>query len=201
MPSLLGLDPVHRPIPCYFAILTSPGINLAFTKALYKAGCGVLIADLSLHKDAESWLSSVKDSKGPKIHFHRTDVTDWNQLEEVFNVFEKEYGDAPDIVVPGAGVYEPSFNSFWGDVDKASHYKLFDINLLHPIKMTRIAVRKMQRAGKPGVVIHLSSISAQRPSVTVPLYSVSKQGISQFIRSMAPLEELANVRVVGVAPG
>jgi 3-hydroxybutyrate dehydrogenase len=146
-------------------------------------------------------LSSVKDSKGPKIHFHRTDVTDWNQLEEVFNVFEKEYGGAPDIVVPGAGVYEPSFNSFWGDVDKASHYKLFDINLLHPIKMTRIAVRKMQRAGKPGVVIHLSSISAQRPSVTVPLYSVSKQGISQFIRSMAPLEELANVRVVGVAPG
>jgi 3-hydroxybutyrate dehydrogenase len=181
--------------------LTNPGINLALTKALRAAGCSVLIADLSLHKTAQTWLSSLKDASGPKIHFHRTDVTDWSQLSSVFDVFEKEFGGAPDIVVPGAGVYEPSFNGFWSDEDEDSHYKLFDINLLHPIKMTRIAVRRMQRAGKKGVVCHISSISAQRPSLTVPLYSVSKQGVSQFVRSMAPLEELAGVRVVGVAPG
>lgn len=170
-------------------------------KELYKAGCNVLIADLGLHKDADAWLASIKGQSGPKILFHRTDVTDWNQLEAVFDVFEKEFGSVPDIVVPGAGVYEPSFNGFWDDNDEGSHYKLLDINLLHPIKMTRIAVRRLQRAGKPGVVLHVSSISAQKPSITVPLYSVSKQGVSQFIRSMASLDSMANVRVVGVAPG
>ena len=138
---------------------------------------------------------------GPKVHFQKTDVTDWNQLSAAFDVFEREFGGAPDIVCPGAGVYEPSFNSFWGDEDEASHYKLLDINLLHPIKMTRLAVRKMRQAGKQGVVVHVSSISAQRPSITVPLYSVSKQGVSQFVRSMEPLEELAGIRVVAVAPG
>jgi len=133
--------------------------------------------------------------------FHKTDVSDWGQLEDVFKVCETEFGSVPDIVVPGAGVYEPSFNGFWDDVDERSHYQLFDINLLHPIKMTRMAVRRMRQANKPGVILHLSSISAQMPSITVPLYAVSKAGISQFVRSMATLEELAGIRVVAVAPG
>lgn len=166
---------------------------------MHSAGCGVLIADLKLHRTATEWLQTLKD--GPKVHFQPTDVSDWNQLEAAFTAFEKEFGGAPDIVVPGAGVYEPSFNSFWEDVDEASHYKLFDINLNHPIKMTRLAIRKMRGAGKPGVIIHLSSVSAQRPSITVPLYAVSKAGISQFVRGMVQLEELAGIRVVGVAPG
>lgn len=104
-------------------------------------------------------------------------------------------------MVPGAGVYEPSGFSFWSDADQDSHYKLFDINLTHPIKMTRIAVRRMRRAKKQGVVIHISSIAAQRPGIVTPLYQASKAAISMFIRSMAPLEDLAGIRVVGVAPG
>lgn len=38
--------------------------------------------------------------------FQRTDVTDWIQLERMFEVAEKEFGEI-DIVCPGAGVYEP----------------------------------------------------------------------------------------------
>lgn len=122
-------------------------------------------------------------------------------MEDVFDVFAKEFGGCPDVVVPGAGVYEPSGFSFWSDADQDSHYKLFDINLTHPIKMTRIAVRRMRRAKKQGVVIHISSIAAQRPGIVTPLYQASKAAISMFIRSMAPLEDLAGIRVVGVAPG
>lgn len=137
----------------------------------------------------------------PKVIFHQTDVSDWEQLESLFDVCEKELGDVPDIVVPGAGLYEPSTNSFWGDSDQASHYKIFDINILHPIKTTRIAIRRLRATHKPGVIVHLSSITAQIPTVVNPLYSVSKQAISQFVRCMAPLEDLAGIRVVAVAPG
>jgi NAD(P)-dependent dehydrogenase (short-subunit alcohol dehydrogenase family) len=38
--------------------------------------------------------------------FLRTDVTVWKQLEQMFLVAEKEFGEV-DIVCPGAGVYEP----------------------------------------------------------------------------------------------
>lgn len=37
--------------------------------------------------------------------FQKTNVIDWNQLEEMFAVAEREFGEV-DIVCPGAGVYE-----------------------------------------------------------------------------------------------
>lgn len=169
-------------------------------------GCSVLIADISLQQIAKEWLLSTETSQGSqRASFHKTDVRKWAQLEELFDVFENQFnGDVPDIVVPGAGLYEPSTNTFWGDQDSTngSRYKIFDVNILHPIKMTRIAIRRMTRAGKkPGIILHLSSIVAQKPSVANPLYSVSKQALSQFVRCMEPLERLAGIRVVAVAPG
>lgn len=143
----------------------------------------------------------IETRPGPKIQFQKTDVTDWTQLEAAFDILEKEFGEAPDIVVPAAGVYEPSSNGFWDDSDSASQYKVFAVNITHPIKMSRMAIRRLRRARKPGVIVHISSITAQIPSVVNPLYSVSKQAVSQFVRCMAPLEGLSGIRVVAVAPG
>jgi 3-hydroxybutyrate dehydrogenase len=52
----------------------------------------------------------------------------------------------------------------------------------------------------------VSSIAAQRPIITAPLYVAAKSGISNFIRSLADLEkpprpDLPSIRVNGVAPG
>ncbi|KAK5203657.1 hypothetical protein LTR47_008466 [Exophiala xenobiotica] len=176
------------------------GINLAFVKLLHNAGCKVLIADLGLHADAKKWLDSL-EPKSDAIAFQQTDVTDWSQLERMFNVCQEKFGSVPDIVVPGAGIYEPSSNTFWADVDDNSHYKVLDVNLVHPIKASRLAIRHMVEAGKGGAIIHTSSIAAQRSSIITPLYTASKHGISSFVRGMAPLEELAGIRVAGVAPG
>lgn len=159
------------------------------------------MVDLALHASAKEWLKTIQSQTSPRVRFQKVDVSDWKQLELAFEVFENHFGGSPDIVVPGAGVYEPSSNGFWADADDASHYKLFDINILHPIKISRIAIRRLRRDQKPGVILHLSSITAQIPSVVNPLYSVSKQAISQFVRCMAPLDGLAGIRVVAVAPG
>jgi 3-hydroxybutyrate dehydrogenase len=75
------------------------------------------------------------------------------------------------------------------------------VNLLHPIKMSRIAIRRMLGRSSPGIICCISSIAAQQPSIITPLYSVSKAGISHFVRCMARLHEMAEIRVVGVAPG
>jgi 3-hydroxybutyrate dehydrogenase len=128
-------------------------------------------------------------------------VTSWPQLERLFDVFPQHFSSTPAIVVAGAGIYEASSAGFWDDRDDASHYKLLDVNLVHPIKMTRIAIRRMQAARKPGVVLHESSIVALKPSAVLPLYAVSKAALSHFVRCMAPLGELSGVKVVAVAPG
>lgn len=129
-------------------------------------------------------------------------MTAWDQLERLFDVFADIFdNDVPDIVVAGAGIYEASSAGFWNDRDEASHYKLFDINLIHPIKLTRIAIRRLQRAGRPGVVLHESSIVALRPSIVLPLYAASKAALSHFVRCMAPLGGMSGIKVVAVAPG
>ncbi|KAI1616247.1 NAD-dependent 15-hydroxyprostaglandin dehydrogenase [Exophiala viscosa] len=176
------------------------GINLAFVKLLHNAGVKVLIADIGLHADAKKWLATLESDKPI---FQQTDVTDWKQLERAFTVCRETFGDVPDIVVPGAGIYEPNTNTFWDDVDsdEGSRYKVLDVNLVHPIKASRLAIRNMVEAGKGGAIVHTSSIAAQRSSIVTPLYTASKHGISSFVRGMAPLQELSGIRVVGVAPG
>ena len=177
------------------------GINLAFAKAIHAKGCAVLIGDIALHSEAVEWLNSTERDVGPKVLFQQTDVTAWEQLERLFDVFAKEFGGAPDVVVAGAGIYEASSAGFWNDRDEASHYKLLDINLVHPIKLTRIAIRRLRQANKPGVILHESSIVALKPSPVLPLYAVSKAALSHFVRCMAPLGEMSGIKVVAVAPG
>ncbi|KIW16970.1 hypothetical protein PV08_04161 [Exophiala spinifera] len=177
------------------------GLSLALAKVLRARNVSILICDLSLHKEATTWLEETQNDSGPLVSFLRVDVTDWKQLEAAFQNFDDRFGGVPEIVVAGAGVYEASCPGFWDNKDQGSHYKLFDINLVHPIKLTRIAIRRMQRAHSRGVILHISSIVAQKPNVVLPLYAASKAGLSQFIRCMAPLEDMCAIRVVAVAPG
>ena len=93
------------------AIVTGAGsgINLAFASLLLSKGCHVIFADLALRPEAQALVEKhdgKKDAKAAKAIFVQTDVTEWAQLSRVFEVAEKEFGNV-DIVVPGAGVYEP----------------------------------------------------------------------------------------------
>lgn len=82
-----------------------PGINLAFAKLLVENGCNIVIADLALRPEAKVLVD--KHTSGPvRAVFQQTDVTDWIQLERMFEVAESEFGTI-DIVCPGAGIYEP----------------------------------------------------------------------------------------------
>ncbi|KIW87791.1 uncharacterized protein Z519_11765 [Cladophialophora bantiana CBS 173.52] len=181
------------------------GICLSFVQHLYRAGCNVLICDLGLHREALAWLDTIQKnttdpSPGPRVVFLKTDVSDWKQLEQAFEGYAREFGGVPDVLCPGAGVYEPSFNNFWNDRDD-SYYQMLRINLEHPLKMSRIAIRKWVQRSKPGIIVNVSSTGAQKPSMLTPLYGAAKQGVSNFTRGMARLQDMENIRVVAVAPG
>lgn len=84
-----------------------PGINLSFAKLLLDSGCNVLIADLALRPEAQVIVDKhTPQTTSSRAVFQQTDVTDWVQLERMFEVAEREFGEI-DIVCPGAGVYEP----------------------------------------------------------------------------------------------
>ena len=101
------------------AIITGAGsgICFSFAKLLLSKGCNVVIADIALRPEAEALLSEYPStSAGTKAIFQKTNVTDWAQLDKMFEVATTHFGGA-DIVCPGAGVYEP-------------------VRLLHPLPMS-----------------------------------------------------------------
>lgn len=91
-----------------FSLLTWTGINFSFAKLLLENDCNVLIADLVLRPEAQALVDkySAKTGSAPRAVFQKTDVADWTQLEKMFEVAVKEFGEI-DVVCPGAGIYEP----------------------------------------------------------------------------------------------
>lgn len=82
------------------------GIQLSFANLLLSRGCNVLFADLSLRPEAKATISKYS-SGSPRAVFQKTDVVQWPELERMFVVAEREFGKGVDLVVPGAGIYEP----------------------------------------------------------------------------------------------
>lgn len=78
---------------------------------------------------------------------------------------------------------------------------MLDINLIHPIRVTQLALQHFTSEEKAGSIVHISSIAGQRANLLTPLYNASKHGINGFVRSLSPLEEAVGVRVTAVAPG
>ncbi|KAF2095624.1 NAD(P)-binding protein [Rhizodiscina lignyota] len=171
------------------------GIGLAFTTLLHSKGCSVVIGDLALTEDAKKLV----ECAAGKVVFKQTDVTNWKQLAELFSFTETKLG-APDIVCPGAGIFEPKWSSFWNDTEENS-YKTIDINITHPTKATRLAIRSMIRAKKGGTIVHISSIGGQTTRLSVPIYCATKAYINHFVRAFAGLDDEQGIRVLGVAPG
>jgi NAD(P)-dependent dehydrogenase (short-subunit alcohol dehydrogenase family) len=79
------------------AIVTGAGsgINYCFAKLLLKNNCNVVIADLALRPEAQKLIDDYTTQ--PRAVFVKTDVVMWDELNNMFDVAEKEFGGA-DIV-------------------------------------------------------------------------------------------------------
>ncbi|CAM1507448.1 Fc.00g070890.m01.CDS01 [Cosmosporella sp. VM-42] len=195
------------------AIITGAGsgLNLALATKLLSKGCNVLLADLGLRPESKKVVEShaqATESRGRAV-FQQTDVTSWEQLERMFSRAETEFGSI-DIVVAGAGVFEPDFSSFWvppgadksRDTVHGDRYAQIDINLTHPIRVTQLAIsRALNSTGGVKTILIVSSTNGQQASFSTPVYAATKHAINGFVRSLAKLEQGYNIRVAAVAPG
>lgn len=191
------------------------GINLEFARILLLNGVNVLIGDLALRPEAQKLIDDYSGGNiTPKAIYHMTDVTSWSDLNSLFQRAKDSFGGF-DIVCPGAGVFEPQSSGFWyppgsensKDHLEGSRYTSIDINLVHPIRATQLAISHYLSSSSPAsqdnlkTIIHVASIAAEIANLTVPLYCAAKWAIRGFIYSMGELEETRHIRVAGVAPG
>lgn len=173
------------------------GIGFAFASLCHNQGARVLIGDLKLTEEAQSYVSSKSKSE---IHFETCDVTNWKDLHNLITASLKTFGDVPDVYAPVAGVLDPSWSNFWDDTDSET-YKTLLINLHHPIKLTRLAIRALASANKKGVVCLVSSSAGIRGQYLLPLYVATKHGIVGLAKSLGQADRDEGVKVVCVLPG
>lgn len=190
------------------------GINHAFVKLLLSKGCSVVVADLALRPEAEALLQQYPAASSPSCHFQKTNVASWKDLNALWR-FTLDTFPQIDIVVPGAGLFEPQFSAFWqpprtetnpdtksrddADAD-VGHYTQIDVNLTAPIRMSQMAIGYWTREKRKGCLIHVGSIAGYASTVASPLYHTTKFGLLGFVRSLASLRDEVGIRVSYVAP-
>ncbi|KAI5285288.1 hypothetical protein KEM54_000688 [Ascosphaera aggregata] len=186
------------------------GIGCSFATLLLAKAYNVIIADLALRPESQTLIDRYTDS--PKAIFVQTDVSNWKALRELFDIAEKKFPEGLDIVSPGAGILEPTWSNSWNPPGSESsrddifgdRYKTMDVNLVHPIRMTQLAIEHWKKIQWPlqttKHILHITSIAGHNAVFSSPIYAATKHGLSGFVRSMAPLIQLG-IKVTAVAPG
>lgn len=181
------------------------GIGKALAIALAEKGIFVTVVDFSEDRGKE--VASLVEKANSKFHsslgfpssiFVKCDVSN---SRDVVNAFEKHvatYGGL-DICINCAGIATPvPFHKDQTDGTRFWRHAL-NVNLVAVIDCTRLAVKAMESAGRPGVIINVGSAAGLYPTYADPIYSASKGGVVLFTRSLAPFKR-RGIRVNVLCP-
>ncbi|KAF2030955.1 NAD(P)-binding protein [Setomelanomma holmii] len=172
------------------------GIGLSLTKQAHDLGARVLVADLKTTLDFDTFTASKEN-----ILYVQSDVTKWSDFNKIFDACEKKWNDIPDAYGICAGLFEPPFSNFWQDPEDDGGYKQVEVNVNHPIKLTRMAIRKSLGKGKRASVCIIASIAGIAGNIAAPLYCATKHAIVGFVKSMKDTEALTGIKLTALCPG
>lgn len=181
------------------AVVTGGARGLGRQMAGALAAQGVAVALLDVLDDVESSARGLADEHGVPATGVPVDVTDDASVAAGFARATEALG-LPTIGVHAAGV------AAWGDsveVSRASWQRVIDVNLTGTFLCCQALARGCLAAGRPGVIVNVSSMSGQ--IVNVPqrqvAYNASKAAVDMVTKSLAVEWAPAGIRVNAIAPG
>lgn len=152
------------------------GIGEATAGKLIDEGASVVIADV----DAEGG-ERVAAGFGDAAAFHRTDVSDLDQVQALVDFAVERFGGL-DIMFNNAGIGSPLKRLLPDDLSDFS--RIMGVNLFGVIAGTQRAARYMKDHGG-GVVINNASIAAVNAGAGMISYRASKAAIAHATKCMA----------------
>jgi 3-oxoacyl-[acyl-carrier protein] reductase len=181
----------------YRALVTggSRGIGAACCRLFAKAGATVMVQYLASGSKAKQILDEIERISERPHRKVRCDVTDRDQIQELFEFVRKEWG-ALDCLVNNAGVW---IHDPLVELDKTKLEATLAVNVVGPFLCSREAVPLLKKS-HDGSIINISSTAGQRGEAFYSPYAASKGAMISATKSWST--ELApEIRVNAVAPG
>ncbi len=179
------------------------GIGRATAIALGQAGADVVVNYVTGEDSAEAVVEEIRRS-GVRAYAHRADVSDEEQVTEMFGKMVAELGTV-DILVNNAGRQK---DAKFVDMTLADWNAVISVNLTGQFLCAREAVREFLRRGvvasvscAAGKIICMSSVHERIPWGGHANYAASKGGIMMMMKSIAQEFAPHRIRINSIAPG
>ena len=172
------------------------GIGRAIAVGFAEAGANVALNYLDDEAAAEAAAAQIT-ALGRRVTTLAADISHPGEARRLVADAERALGPI-DVLVNNAGIFP---RTHFLELTEAIWDAVLDTNLKSTFVCSQEAARRMVAAGRPGVIINLSSGAPYRGGTRATAYMASKLGIVGLTRGMA--RELAphGIRVNVVAPG
>lgn len=178
-------------------LITGSGSGIGQTIAVKfaKAGNPVIVNDIN-EAAGESIVTQIREAGG-KGFFVKADVSDPEQVKEMFDTAKKAFGEV-EVLVNNAGT--PGRFSLISDMPDKTWHNTISVHLSGSFYCMREAARRMMPNGF-GRIINISSIAGLSGTVGSAEYGAAKAGMINL--AMTASKELGsyNITVNAIAPG
>ena len=168
----------------------SGGIGSAIAETLAKDGF-TTIWHYSTH--SEGMDEKAQKYNGLAVH---ADLSDISQIQQMAEFALAKLGHV-DVLVNNAGI---SVSGLLTDIDSATRRKLFDVNIIGAIELTRFLLPSMIHQ-KSGCILNISSMWGQVGASCEVDYSATKSALIGFTKALAQEVALSGIRVNCIAAG
>ena len=181
----------------------SKGIGRAIALELAKNNFDVAINFNRSEEPAKNLCAEIKnlavsaDRQGVKAEIFKADVSDYNQVAEMFKNVKSVMGEAVSILVNNAGVTRDNILMRMKPEDWQT---VINTNLNAAFYCTREAIRDMAKA-RYGRIINIASVVGLVGNAGQANYAASKAGIIGFTKSIAREYAERGITANAIAPG
>jgi NAD(P)-dependent dehydrogenase (short-subunit alcohol dehydrogenase family) len=174
------------------------GIGTAVCRAAAELGANVVGIDIDT--DALSIAEAAATDGGGRFHGVLANVCEQPDVDRAFAEAVEVFG-AVDGMVHVVGGQRPEH---WHSIDgypATNLDEVFNLNVRSALLTSQAAASEMMAAGRPGSIVHISSIASFFAAPYSLAYGVAKAGLNSMTRTMAVEWGSHGVRVNGVAAG
>jgi NAD(P)-dependent dehydrogenase (short-subunit alcohol dehydrogenase family) len=168
------------------------GIGLASARRFAAEGARVVIGDV----DEVSGTRVASELDG---YFVACDVTDPEQVEELFAVTNNEYGSV-DVAFNNAGISPPEDDSIL-TTDLKAWRRVQEVNLTSVYLCCKAAIPYMVEQGKGSIINTASFVAVMGAATSQISYTASKGGVLAMSRELGVQFARDGVRVNALCPG